>query len=322
MKNKKSYLLIILLSLTPLLYSAELTDFSFEDGTGFLNGIIVENVWRAKVIESGNSQTYTPSTRLSRLDWQLNNLPSIFFNTSATFNRHLYINFGLNTSLSGEYGIMEDYDWKIMAEPDHLTNYSIHFLNVKSLTGIKLNLGYKFLFNTKHPLSLTPQFGFEIFTFDFEGVSGYKMYEEDGWAKSYWKRDEVVIEYMQSYFAPRISILLDYDFSRFFEVMLGTGILYCPKYDAYDLHESKSTYYDDKIEGAWNLDGKLGLYFKFKDMNKIGFQANIDYMPDAYAFTYISDNKDSPYSDLPVSGSLGGTAHFLYSYALTYTFYF
>lgn len=322
MKNKKLSSSIILFSLAAFLYSAEITDFSFESGTSFINGIIIENVWWAKVVESGNTQTYTPTTRLSKLDWQLKNLPSIFFDISATFNSHFSINFGLNTTLNGKYGIMEDYDWKFILEPDHLTNYSIHILNVKNLTNIKLNLGYKFSFDTKRDLSLTPQIGFQVFSFDFEGISGYKMYENEGWTKVYWQRNEVVIEYLQAYFAPRISFLLDYDISRFFEIMFDGGILYCPKFDAYDLHESKSTYYNDKIEGAWTLDGKLGLYFKLNNMNKLGIHININYMPDAYALTYTSHNKNSNYSEIPEGGSLGGTSHFLWTYGISYTFKF
>ena len=322
MKNKKRFLALIIFPLAAALYSAELTDFSFEGGTGFLNGIIIENVWRANVVQYGNSQTFTPSTRLSRLDWQLENLPALFFNSSATFNRHFYINFGLNTSLSGEYGIMEDYDWKIAAEPDHLTNYSIHFINIKSFTNMNVNLGYKFLFNTKRPLSLTPQFGFELYSFDFEGVSGYKMYENEGWAKSYWKRDEVVIEYMQSYLAPRISLLFDYDFLKYFGTQLTAGILYCPKYNAFDMHESKSTYYKDCIEGAWVLDAKGQLYFNINENNRLGLTAAINFMPDTYAFTYISYNKNQDYSDTPDGGTLGGTSRLLWSYSISYTFKF
>lgn len=322
MKNKKILLSIILFSLAAFLYSAELTDFSFEGGTSYINGIVKEKVWWAKVKESGRTQTYTPTTKLSQLDWQLENLPSIFFDISATFDSHFFINFDFNTILSGEYGTMEDYDWTIESKPEHLTNYSIHILNVKSLTDTKLNFGYKFSFNTKHHLSITPQIGFQVFTFDFEGVSGYKMYEKENWTKVYWPKNEIVIEYIQAYFAPRFSFLIDYDISRFFEIILGGGILYCPKYDAYDLHESKSTYYNDKIQGAWNLDGKLGWYLKFNDMNKLGFQVKINYMPDAYAFTYISYDKDSAYSQLPDSRSLGGTSHLLWTYAISYVFKF
>jgi hypothetical protein len=84
MKNKRLTLTFILISLTGFLHCAELTDFSFESGFGFLNGMIIENVWRAKVINSGQRQTFSPTTRLSRLDWQLENTPAFFLKPGAS----------------------------------------------------------------------------------------------------------------------------------------------------------------------------------------------------------------------------------------------
>ena len=322
MKNKKIVFAVMFFLFAALIHGAELTDFSFESGLGFLNGIIIEDVWNVKVRNSGTTTTYTATTRLSRLDWQLQQAPFMSFETSATFDRHFTVNFAFSNAFNGTIGIMEDFDWKITSEPDHLTNYSVHLLNLQSFYFIRTDLGYKFRLNTKRPFSITPLFGLEVYGFDFCGVSGYKLYESEGWEKVFWKKDEIVIQYMQYYFAPRASLALDWDFAKHFGAAIKLGAVYSHLYHAYDFHESKSTFYDDRIHNAWFFDGVLQLYVKINDMNKIGLKGSINYMPQTYAFTHISYDSKTEYSELPLGRSLGGTSRLLWTYALTYTFKF
>ena len=185
MKNKKTVLALLIFSLASFLFSAELTSFSFEPEFGFLNGKIVENVWYVDVIKSDTTITYTPSSNMSRLDWQLENVPYFGADIKTVFNQNLLIDFHFINAINGSCGIMEDYDWlnPITPEwkddpPDELTNYSIHTLNLDSLTNIDFKIGKIFYLDTEKNISLTPSFGINIETLSFIGINGWKTYKE------------------------------------------------------------------------------------------------------------------------------------------------
>ena len=80
---KKTFLAAVFISLAAISFCAEITSISFEPEFGFLNGTIIENVWYAKKTNSNTSTVYTPTTKLSRLDWQLQNTP--YFGLDFTF---------------------------------------------------------------------------------------------------------------------------------------------------------------------------------------------------------------------------------------------
>ncbi len=320
--NKKIVLAILFSSLTIFLHSIEVTDFSFEPEFGYINGTIVENVWWANATSSGTKVTYTPTTKLSRLDWQLENLPYLGVNINTVFDKHLLFNFSFQSAISGAYGIMEDYDWKIEQKPDHLTNYSSHTIFIEEFTNLNLGVGYIFSINTIFPISITPEFCISFMNFDFKGIGGYKSYEDNNWKIEYFKQDEIVIEYKQSYIAPKFFISTDFDFTKHFEALIQLGITYKDIYNAYDMHEKKHTYYNDRIENSFILEAQLKLYFKFLENHKIGLKGTVNYMPDAYGFTYFSSSSCNNFPETPEGGSLGGTSRLLFSYALVYQFKF
>ncbi len=322
MKSKKSFFAIIFFSLTAFFYGAELTGFSFEPEFGFLNGTIFENVWYADITSTNTTYTYTATTKLSRLDWQLENAPYFGANIQAVINRHLAFNFSFMNAISGPYGIMEDYDWKTISKPDHLTNYSRHTNYIQSFTQIFFNVGYSFNFNAFFPISITPAFGLNVFAFDFTGRGGYRSYEKDKWKIYYWNDDEIVIEYQQAYLCPKLALYADFDIARFFEAFLGLGISYIDKFNAYDIHEVRNEYFNDRIEKAWAFDANLKLHFKITGQHKLGLKATVTFMGDSYGFTYYSSSGKNNYSSTPSSGTLGGTSRFLWTYGLTYTFKF
>ena len=322
MKNKKTVLSIILFSLTFFLHSIELTSFSFEPEFGFLNGTIVENVWYANTDHSGTKVTYTASTKLSRLDWQLENLPYFGADINTVLGKGLLVNFSFQSAISGKYGKMEDYDWKKSYDPDHLTNYCIHTNSNEQYTNIYIGHGYIFSLNAAFPISITPEFCISVMNFDFKGLGGYKKYESDNWQKYYFDQDDTVIEYTQAYVAPQLSVSTDFDFTKHFETLLKLGITYNNKYNAYDMHEKRHEYFNDRIENSVILEAQLKLYFKFLENHKIGLKGTINYMPDAYGFTYYSSSTLNDFSDSPMGGTLGGTSRLLFTYALVYQFKF
>ena len=127
---------------------------------------------------------------------------------------------------------------------------------------------------------------------------------------------------MHSYVAPRLSCVLDYDFAKHFEAVMEMGIAYKSQYDAFDYHENKSTYYDDRLQSAWAFDGAAKFYIKINSMNKLGLKATINDMPQVYAFTFFTHDLNDGFSKQPDSGTLGGTSRLLWTYAISYTFKF
>ena len=319
MKTKNCVLALFIFSLTSFLFGAELTGFSFESEFGFLNGTIIENVWNADVTTTGTTTTFSATTKLSELDWQLKNAPYYGAEINASFN-HLFINFDLKNSANCDSGIMEDYDWKITSKPDHLTNYSIHKNQIDHFTTINAGLGYIFLINTVFPISIKPEFGITAMTFHFSGIGGHRTYESESWETKYWADDEVVIAYSQSYVAPQLHITTDFDFTRHFETQLKLGFLYIDEYNAYDIHEKRHEYFNDRIKEAFVLDAQLKLYYKFNENHKLGLNAAINYMPDKYGFTYYSASAQKDFSGSPMSSTLGGTSRLLWSYGFSYCY--
>ena len=104
--------------------------------------------------------------------------------------------------------------------------------------------------------------------------------------------------------------------------MLGLGISYIDKFDAYDIHEVRNEYFNDRIEKAWAFDADLKLYFKITGQHKLGLKATVNFIGDSYGFTYYSSSGKNNYSSTPSSGTLGGSSRFLWTYGLTYTFKF
>ena len=74
MKTKRilAFIIKIFISL-PLLAEIKVTGFSFSPEIGFLNGKVMENVWRANMSYSNSKITYSPTSKESQLDWNIDN---------------------------------------------------------------------------------------------------------------------------------------------------------------------------------------------------------------------------------------------------------
>ena len=326
MKNKKasSIILIFLITVFSVFAEVSLTEFSFAPEIGFLNGKIVENVWYVKVSNTDNTITFTPTTRMSRLDWQLDN--SFFFGASTdfTFNDKYTVSFSFKNAVSGDCGIMEDYDWMNPItigwenDPaDEITNYSIHTNYLNNYTHINFLFGRIFYLGPKNNISLTPLFGLDIENTSFSGIGGWKTYKRDNWAKYNFEEGKKVISYSQSYIAPIVLLNSDFNFLKYLEACLNLSAVWINKLNCVDLHHAKGAYYNDRIENAWKLNAEAGLFFKINKSNKFGFKGTVTYIPDAYGFTYSSAE-----STTPDKTSIGGTSRFLWTYSFVYKIIF
>ena len=321
MKNKKA-ILIAAIFLFSLRVFAQDFKFNFEPTVGFLYGTIIENVWNADIKVSGNTTTCTPTTRLSMLDWQLHNAVYTGARFDLDFFEKVNFTFDFITAISGPYGTMEDYDWKETSKPDHLTNYSYHTNIINSYTQINLLMGHTFIPGNQDIFSITPKFGLHIQNFDFAGKGGFKFYESDNWEPHSFPQESYVITYSQSFCAPNLVVDMQINPWEIFYTNLTLGISYINKLDGRDNHIERGLYFNDRIESAWLLQGELKLMFKMGSCNKLGLKGSVQFIPNAYGFTYYSDKSWDELSQKPDLSGLGGTARLMFTYALVYSFYF
>lgn len=318
MKNKKaaSIILIFLITVFSVFAEVRLTEFSFAPEIGFLNGKIVENVWYVKVSNADNTITFTPTTRMSRLDWQPNNAFFVGADTGFTFNDKYTVSFSFKNAVSGDSGIMEDYDWLKTSNPDYLSRYSNHTNHINSFTQVDFCLKRLFFLTQNKSISIAPRLGFETQSFSFTGIGGWKTYDTDNWEKINFSNSSV-ISYSQSFLAPVIGFDSDFNFLKYFEAQLNLSAIWIKKLDCYDLHILRNALFNDRIENAWKLNAEAGLFFKINKNNKFGFKGTVTYIPDAYGFTYPSAE-----STIPDKTSIGGTSRFLWTYSFVYKIIF
>ena len=318
MKNKKtaSVILIILLTAFYVFAEVELTEFSFAPEVGFLNGKIVENVWYVQVSSTDNTLTFKPTTKMSRLDWKLEN--SFFFGaaTDFTFNDKYTVSFSFKNAISGDSGIMEDYDWLKVSNPDYLSRYSKHTNHINSFTQVDFYIKRLFYLGQKKLISIAPRFGFETQNVSLTGTGGWRTYDTEDWEKIYFENSPV-ISYSQSFFAPVLGFDSDFNFLQYFETQVNLSAVWAKKLDCYDLHIIRNALFNDRIEDAWKLNAELGLFYKLNKNNRFGFRGTVSYAPDSYGFTYFSAE-----SNTPDKTSIGGTSRFLWSYSFVYKIIF
>ena len=291
---------------------------------GFLSGKIVENVWYVTSEQTETSTILTPTTRMSRLDWQEQNSFYWGFDSNFIINDSFSFLMSFQNAISDTCGVMEDYDWlnpiteKWKNDPaDELTNYSIHTNYLSNYTHIRLLFGKIFYLDPKDNISLTPSFGIDIEHIHFSGIGGWKTYKSEKGIKKYFGEDEKVISYSQSYAAPIFSLNSDFNFTSFFETCLNLSVSWIKNLDCIDIHHAKNAYYNDKIENAWNLGAEVKLFFKINSHNKFGVKGGINYIPDAYGFTYNSKT-----DTIPDFSTLGGTSRLMWTYSFVYVFTF
>lgn len=318
MNNKKtiSTFLIILLTAFSVFAEVELTEFSFAPEVGFLNGKIIENVWNVQVSSTGNTLTFTPTTKMSRLDWKLEN--SFFFGaaTDFTFNNKYTVSFSFKNAVSGDSGIMEDYDWLKVSNPDYLSRYSKHTNHINAFTQVDFYLKRLFYLGQKKSISIAPRLGFETQTVSFSGIGGWRTYDYENWEKINFE-DSPVISYSQSFIAPAFGFDSDFNFLKYFEAQVNLYAVWAKKLDCYDLHIIRNALFNDRIEDVWKLNAELGLFYKLNKNNRFGFRGTVSYTPDSYGFTYPSAE-----STTPDKTSIGGTSRFLWTYSFVYKIIF
>ena len=318
MKTKRilAFIIFIFISL-PLLAEIKVTGFSFSPEIGFLNGKVMENVWRANMSYSNSKITYSPTSKESQLDWNIDNMFYFGFNINGTFNKRISLEFNFKNAISGTCGVMEDFDWQNAVDITHLTDYSIHTNILENLTQVNFTIGYLFYLNKNHSITMTPKIGFETQKIAFSGINGWGIYEKYNWAITSYE-GRTVITYEQSYLSPYFKLSTNFSLFKYFETNIDLFASMITEMNCYDFHyRSDRLYvYNDIIKNSWKIGTDISLYWIINKNNKLGIKSGISYIPDAFGFTYMD------YNENPLLSNLGGTNRFLWTYSLVYVLYF
>lgn len=289
----------------------------FDTEGGCFTGRIIENVWNVKSTTNDNQVTLTPTTRLSMLDWQFLNAIYTGYKLNLEIEKKVVFTFDLFTTFKGEYGIMEDYDWKYASQPDHLTNYSNHINIVDDFYQIEFMAGRSFRFGDAEKYILTPKLGLQIQNITFIGYGGFSLYEDNNWeVEGFGERN--VISYNQFFISPELLIENRFKLFGFMTINFDLGATWIKTMEARDHHFVRDLYFMDKIEDAWLLQAKLAIYFKLGKNHKLGIKGGLQFIPDSYGLSYASDTSFESIDNTPNYKNLGGTVRFLGNYAIVY----
>ena len=291
----------------------------YEPDFGFMYGLIRENVWKANMRVSSEAITYTPTTELSRLDWELYNNKFMGSTISLIFNKKFLFNFNLQNALSGTVGVMEDFDWN-SPDPKHLTNYSNHDLILHSFFDTSFLAGYIFHFGKKIDFTFTPSFGFHTQKLFFEGYAGFDTYESNNWEIRLYEKAPVIF-YSQGFTATVLNLNGGIELPKYFSMNAGFAFSYINKIFCKDQHIRKGKQYCDIIQSAWLIEGSLKLFYKINKNHKIGLFGGFNFMPDAYGFTYMSFENYEEDPSKPDYSDLGGTSRLIFNYGIVYSFH-
>ncbi len=296
---------------------------SIEPEFGMLYGKITEFVYNATQKVTKTESIFTPTTKLSQLDWETNHLFYGGFTLNIETTKHFTIDLEFKTGFDQYTGNMEDYDWKNKLNPKELTNYSIHNNLLRNYTNLQTKIGYFFCFDNAFPVKIGAKAGLNTEQFDFSGIGGYRTYKDEGWKKIGFPNSPV-IDYSQNIFCPNLEFYTSAIIHEKYEPSLSLSINFIDILDCLDHHRSdtKNIYYNDKIEKPLLFTGQLDFFYHLNKQNKIGLKTKINYIPKTYGLTYQGNSSIENISDTPMSTSLGGTERLIWDFSLSYSFTF
>lgn len=324
--NKKSLVLFFALVFEANLWATDNFNFSLSSEIGILNGNIYEYVISTSCKNTDNI--------LSKLDWEVSNIPFIELNASADVLKYFFIGASGRFGIPLQSGYMQDYDWLNSItdqwkadDPTELTNYSKHTNFLTSYNSINIMAGANIIINKN--FIVTPFLAWDYFFISFDGIGGYKIYKSDDFnSKPY--DDVKVITYKQEF----NSFMLGVNFKAKLidKIELFAQGMICPYVGAssnldYHYRNQKvgetvfGTLYLDQINNYFQIKGKLKINYFFDIHNSIGLGFGIEYLP----LSTGSDFSRNIDSDGNITGkkwsmgnSLGGTSRLLWNCSFNY----
>lgn len=313
--NKKAFFTLFVLLITSFTFAQnKIISVDAKANISLLNGSISEYVF--------TPASHNTDDVLSRLDWDVKNVPIVSASVDLTLFKYAYFNLGAGFGFpSTPSGNMQDYDW--LNYDTELTNYSIHDNFLNSYRNIFVKIGYNFYLPLK--ITITPFVAYNYEYLGFDSFDGYTEYKQDNWQKK--ECSGSVVSYFQETNAFLIGIKLISPV--LFNLKIDGEFLISPytsNINALDKHKhpEKRIHYIDLMPWSYQLQSSLNLSYSIQKHHKIFVQGFLQYIPvskgnDYFRKTDENGNYTPTYWTIDKSCQ-GGTSRFLWQISLGYCF--
>ena len=310
--NKKAFFTLFVLLITSFTFAQnKIISVDAKANISLLNGSISEYVF--------DPASHNTDDVLSRLDWDVKNVPIVSASVDLTLFKYAYFNLGAGFGFpSTPSGNMQDYDWLNGTE---LTNYSIHDNFLNSYRNIFVKIGYNFYLPLK--ITITPFVAYNYEYLGFDGFDGYRKYKKENWQKIEFSGN--VISYFQETNAFLVGIKLISPV--LFNLKIDGEFLISPytsNINALDKHHLRQLHFMDLMPWSYQLQSSLNLSYSIHKHHKVFVQGFLQYIPvskgnDYFRETDENGNYTPTYWTLDKSCQ-GGTSRFLWQISLGYCF--
>ena len=322
--NKKAFFTLFVLLITSFTFAQnKIISVDAKANISLLNGSISEYVF--------DPASHNTDDVLSRLDWDVKNVPIVSASVDLTLFKYAYFNLGAGFGFpSTPSGNMQDYDWLYCYEfglPEQygteLTNYSIHDNFLNSYRNIFVKIGYNFYLPLK--ITITPFVAYNYEYLGFDSFDGYTAFKED----DTWQKDEELSGIVISYFQETNAFLVGIKLISpvLFNLKIDGEFLISPytsNINALDKHHLRQLHFMDLMPWSYQLQSSLNLSYSIQKHHKIFVQGFLQYIPvskgnDYFRYTDENGNYTPTYWTIDKSCQ-GGTSRFLWQISLGYCF--
>ena len=325
--NKKAFFTLFVLLITSFTFAQnKIISVDAKANISLLNGSISEYAF--------DSASHNTDDVLSRLDWDVKNVPIVSASIDLTLFKYAYFNLGAGFGFpSTPSGNMQDYDW-LNCIPiknggfglpkqygTELTNYSIHDNFLNSYRNIFVKIGYNFYLPLK--ITITPFVAYNYEYLGFDGFDGYRKYKKENWQKIEFSGN--VISYFQETNAFLVGVKLISPV--LFNLKIDGEFLISPytsNINALDKHHIRKTHFMDLMPWSYQLQSSLNLSYSIQKHHKIFVQGFLQYIPVSKGNDYIREtDENGNYTSTNwtiIKSVQGGTSRFLWQISLGYCF--
>lgn len=304
-------------------------DLNITPKISLINGNIYEYVINPKCLNTDNI--------LSKLDWEIKNVPCLELNATADVFRYLHAGFAFKFGIPCTSGNMQDYDWLnsialldsnvpnswITDPADEITNYSKHENLLTDYYDVTIYIGGNIYITNS--IVISPFAGWNYQFWAFDGMQGYKSYKWDSYAIK--PLDGKNITYKQEINTLMLGFDSKLNFTPAFSIF--AQFMICPAVStniSLDYHYKTNTLFLDEFYGFLEIKATMGTDLMVQKNGRIGISFSIDYIP----LTKGSDKSttiDSNGNILTMGywkkeAAFSGTQRFIWSAALSYNLYF
>ena len=326
--NKKAFFTLFVLLITSFTFAQnKIISVDAKANISLLNGSISEYVF--------DPASHNTDDVLSRLDWDVKNVPIVSASVDLTLFKYAYFNLGAGFGFpSTPSGNMQDYDW-FNCIPiktggfglpkqygTELTNYSIHDNFLNSYRNIFVKIGYNFYLPLK--ITITPFVAYNYEYLGFDGLDGYweckildfyKKVEFSGSVISYFQETNAFLVGIKLISPVLFNLKIDGEF------LISP---YTSNINALDKHHLRQLHFMDLMPWSYQLQSSLNLSYSIQKHHKIFVQGFLQYIPVSKGndhFRETDENGNYTSTNWTIIKSVqGGTSRFLWQISLGYCF--